>query len=182
MHLVSMGQRCYDVQRVVCGTVIGGITTMWQRVSRGISLLECVLVLLVGSVVLLAALYYMGVAEKNMRQTRAVTMVHTLIRSGYQWLDVAARSETAASNNMIPVLVEKDMLSSAFAASDANPWHGGLMLRRIVPAGGGAALHLEMFGVPHSACMALKKKLRATAERVACETSAGRHATLMGDF
>jgi hypothetical protein len=152
------------------------------RDTRGVGLLELMLGLIISSLVLLGVLRYVQVAERHMRITRAVSMVHTLVDSGYRWLETTVPSAVVPQQNIIPAMVQAYYIPASYARPKANPWHAAITMQVNGQHHRGRALHMVLEGLSVQDCEQLKHRLHDVAEALSCREGSLAKYQLSGDF
>lgn len=150
-------------------------------VIRGAGLLELMLTLVISGLVLLGVLRYVQVAERHVRLTRAVSMVHTLVDSGYRWLETMVPG-AVGQRNIIPDMAQSYYIPERYADPKANPWHAAMTMQVQQQGDQLHRLHVVLEGLSVQDCEQLKHRLYDVAQSLAChEGSLGKY-RLSGDF
>ena len=150
--------------------------------TRGIGLLELMLGLIISSLVVLGVLQYVQVAERNMRITRAVSMVHTLVDSGYRWLETTVPSAVVTDQNIIPAMAQAYYVPESYADLKSSPWHTAISMQVQNKAYQGQVLHMVLDGMSLQDCEQLKQRLSDMANALVCRESAMGNYQLGGEF
>ena len=151
--------------------------------QRGISLLEILLVLVIGSAIIVAAVRYFVVADRGVKVTHAIDQIKSISKASYQWLNEQKQqnfqySDGAGTQITMSALTGAGLLSpKAFAH---NPWGGEIT---IAPGTNPSYIQITFNNLPADACKNLEQRLSGTAHSTSSSCgSAGNSNTYTGTF
>jgi len=125
--------------------------------QKGITILETLLVLVLGALIITMAVRYFFISERSMRMEQAVTQIRHLTQASYQWLSQNRVANFGGPPGInISSLVKADLIQ---AKEQIDPWGGAVTVE---PGGDNAYVTITLNNLPKLACIQLKHQLQYT--------------------
>ncbi|MCB1828573.1 MAG: prepilin-type N-terminal cleavage/methylation domain-containing protein, partial [Coxiellaceae bacterium] len=77
------------------------------RNEKGISLLEMLLVLAIGAAIIMAAVRYFTITNRNARVTQAISQIKMLTKASYEWLSEQKQQDFSSVNGGVTVSLQQ---------------------------------------------------------------------------
>ena len=130
-----------------------------MRKSRGLTLLETLLVLTIAAAIILVAVRYFSVTHRDLNVTHAIQQVQSLTKASYEWLE-AQKQENFSDNNGATAISMQALIDAGLIKNTdrdtKDPWGEAI---RLDPGTDPNRVKITMPNVPQYACRNLARRL-----------------------
>lgn len=129
------------------------------RNEKGISLLEMLLVLAIGAAIIMAAVRYFTITNRNARVTQAISQIKMLTKASYEWLSEQKQQDFSSVNGGVTVSLQQLIDANLIKDTEHNkkdPWGGDIS---IAAGSDPSRVRITLSHLPQKACKNLARRL-----------------------
>jgi len=130
-----------------------------MRKSRGLTLLETLLVLSIGAAIILVAVRYFAVTHRSLNVTHAVQQIQSLTKASYEWLETQKQENFGNEDHgtliSMQALIDAGLIDNTHSDTK-DPWGKDI---RIEPGTDPSRVKITMPNIPELPCKNLARRL-----------------------
>ena len=145
-----------------------------MRKARGLTLLETLCVLAIAGAIIMVAVRYFSVTDRNLQVTHAIKQIQNLTKTSYEWLDAQKQEDFGANGGTeisLQALIDAELIDNA-DADTKDPWGKTII---VTPGTDPNRVKITMPNVPQSACKNLARRLENVSKIEKPQCAAGRN-------
>lgn len=151
------------------------------RKTKGVRLMEMLLVLAIGAAIIMAAVRYFGITNRNVRVTHAMQQIQILTKASYEWLQAQKQDDFSSANSGILISMHQLIDAGLIKDSDTNtmdPWAGAITIQ---PGSDPTRVKITLARVPQKDCKNLARHLDEISQ-ITMPTCSGPSNDYSGEF
>ena len=130
-----------------------------MRRIKGISLLEMLLVITIGTAIIMTAVRYFNVTSRDMRVTQAIGQIKTLTSASYEWLQAQKQDNFSNKDGGTEIsmqqLIDTGLIDNS-ETTTKDPWAGTITVE---PGSDPTRIKIVLDQLPKKACKNLARRL-----------------------
>jgi hypothetical protein len=130
-----------------------------MKKNLGISLLEILLVIIVGASIITLAVIYFSEASLSVDVTHAMDQIKKTTQASYRWLEMQSQENFSENPNGQAISIDKLIASGLLEnikADTIDPWGGKIIVE---PGSNPNLVRIILTDVPQAACLNLEHRL-----------------------